>query len=225
MPISDPANKPYASELIARYRPRTVLDIGPGVGTYGSIIRENLKVERLDAVEIWGPYIEKYRLNEIYDNVFVCDVRYWRDFGYDLVILGDVLEHLTLEEAALLWETMSSQAGGALISIPIVYYPQGYIEGNPFETHQVTDWTTEKVLKHFNSIVEYNEFHVTGVFLAVFADSGIAESVAHLTKPDPIIGVPERAVGKPLSGEWRSRETIRLGSDDAFAAGICPEVQ
>ena len=124
MPVSDPSNKPYAAELIMRLNPSTILDVGPGVGTCGSLIRERLEVDRLDAVEIWAPYIEKYRLKEIYDNVIISDVRYWQDFEYDPVILGDVLEHLSFDEAMMLWKNLSKHAG-AILSIPIVHYPQG----------------------------------------------------------------------------------------------------
>jgi hypothetical protein len=168
LPISDPANKAYASELITRVQPTTVLDVGPGVGTYGSMIREQMEVERLDAVEVWAPYIERYRLQEIYDRVMVCDVRFWNEFSYDVVILGDVLEHLSFDESVDLWQKISEQAGAVLLSIPIVHYPQGSLEGNPYEAHLVTDWSTSKVLKHLGGIQEYREFDVTGVFLAVF---------------------------------------------------------
>jgi Glycosyl transferase family 2 len=160
--------KPYATELIMRINPRTVLDVGPGVGTYGSIIRKRLEVDRLDAVEIWAPYIEQYWLKDIYDNVIVADVRYWHDFEYDLIILGDVLEHLALDDAVVLWKNLSKQAGAVHLSIPIVHYSQGPAEGNPYETHIVADWSTSSVLEHLDGIQEYREFGTAGVFLALF---------------------------------------------------------
>ena len=47
------------------------------------------------------------------------------DFDYDLVIFGDVLEHMTEEDAVKLWNKVSKQARAAIIAIPIIQYPQG----------------------------------------------------------------------------------------------------
>jgi hypothetical protein len=168
LPFSDPIGKDYALELILRLRPRRILDVGPGSGTYGRLIRERLAVEQLDAVEIWAPYIEEYQLRDVYDNVFVCDARLWQDFAYDLVILGDVLEHLSFDDAVSLWRRISAGAEAALLSLPVVPYPQDAYEGNPYETHLVPDWTMEKVLDALHGIQEYREMGWIGVFLAVF---------------------------------------------------------
>ncbi|MGD9712907.1 MAG: glycosyltransferase, partial [Thermomicrobiales bacterium] len=168
MPVSDPENKGYASELIARLQPRTVLDVGPGVGTYGQMVRDLLSVDRLEAVEIWAPYVETYKLSEIYDRIAICDVRFWQDFDFDLVILGDVLEHLAVDDAVEIWNRVSLQARGALISIPIVHYEQGKMEGNPYEAHLTPNWTTSAVRDRFAGITEFREFSITGLFYADF---------------------------------------------------------
>jgi hypothetical protein len=38
------------------------------------------------------------------------------------------------------------------LSIPIVHYPQGHIEGNCHEEHVVDDWNHERVLAAFAGI-------------------------------------------------------------------------
>jgi DREV methyltransferase len=147
---------------------KTVLDIGAGEGTYANIFRKNnIKLNKIDAIEIWSPYIKKYRLNKKYNNVFINDARNWNDFNYDLIILGDVLEHMTKEEAISLWDKCKS-ARYAIISIPIIYCPQGTCEGNPYEEHVKDDWSIEEVLSSFNNIVDYKGYETVGVFYAKF---------------------------------------------------------
>jgi hypothetical protein len=96
------------------------------------------------------------------------DVRGMNTFNYDLVILGDILEHMSELDAVSLWEKISSQAKCAIISIPIIHYHQDAINGNPYEVHVEEDWTIERVLEKFKGITEYKEFEVTGTFIAEF---------------------------------------------------------
>lgn len=169
MGTSDPANKPWTQEKIVEINPKTVLDVGAGEGVYLNLIRESLGSNVLvNAVEVWQPYIDQFNLIHRYDRVFKSDVREMKDFEYDLVILGDILEHMSEDEAVMLWHKISLQAKYAIISIPIIHYHQDALNGNPYEIHVEEDWDTEKVLKKFHSIYEHKEFLVTGVFIAKF---------------------------------------------------------
>lgn len=166
---SDPTNKPWTFDKIIELGPNSVLDVGAGLGVYGRFIRDKMSVERLDAIEAWKPSVEKFRLRDVYDKVFVEDARNHLDWKYDLVIFGDVLEHMSEVEALSIWKMTSAQAKYAIISIPIIHYPQHDIEGNPYEVHVDEDWTTERVLNTFEGIIEHVEFPVTGVFIAKFS--------------------------------------------------------
>ena len=90
------------------------------------------------------------------------------NFKYDLVILGDILEHMSESDAVNLWSKISKEAKYAMISIPIVHYHQGAINENPYEVHVEEDWTVERVLEKFSHIVEHKKFEVTGTFIAEF---------------------------------------------------------
>jgi hypothetical protein len=92
----------------------------------------------------------------------------FRSFEYDLVILGDILEHMSESDAINLWDKISKQAKYAIISIPIIHYHQDAINGNPYEVHVEEDWTVERVLEKFSHIVEHKKFEVTGTFIAEF---------------------------------------------------------
>ncbi len=169
MGFSDPTNKPWTQQKIVELNPKTVLDVGAGQGVYLNLIRESLGQNVIvSAVEVWKPYIDQFNLENRYDHLYPIDVREMIDFDYDLVILGDILEHMTELDAIYLWERISKKARYAIISIPIIHYHQDAINGNPYEVHVDEDWNTERVLKIFHSIIEHAEFPVTGVFIARF---------------------------------------------------------
>lgn len=172
MPYSDPANKPWTAEKIKEINPSTVLDVGAGAGVYLDLIRENLGHNvSVTALEIWEPNVEKFNLASRYNNVIKEDVRNIDDFNYDLVIFGDVLEHMSEADAIKVWNKVSKQAGAAIISIPIIHYHQDAHEGNPYEIHVEEDWNPERVLNAFSNIVESKEFEVTGVYVARFKNA------------------------------------------------------
>lgn len=168
MPRSDTSNRPWVTRKIAELKPKTFLDIGAGEGTYGTLVKEHSPETVRHGVEIWAPYVKTYGLEDIYDKIYVCDARIFFDYKYDLVILGDVLEHMTRDDAVELWSKISSSARAAIISIPIIYLPQGEEEGNPYETHVKPDWTHEEVLSTFSYIEDYQVYQVTGSYLAKF---------------------------------------------------------
>jgi phospholipid N-methyltransferase len=169
MPASHPENKPWSAVEIKKLNPQTVLDVGVGSGVYRNIIKNIVNPDAvIHGIEAWEPYVEMFDLKNRYDKIFVQDAREFEDFHYDLVIFGDVLEHMPESDAVALWEKVAKQAKYALIAIPIMHYPQGAAGGNPFEVHHEEDWNTERVLKTFTGIITYKEFSQTGAFIARF---------------------------------------------------------
>lgn len=86
------------------FNPKKILDIGPGAGTYGKLSREVFsKNVKIDAVEPTAEYVEKFKLETIYDNVHNLTIQDYllnsAENEYDLAVCGDVLEHLFLHEA------------------------------------------------------------------------------------------------------------------------------
>jgi hypothetical protein len=170
MPHSDGVNKGYTIEYIkSNINPLTVLDVGVGAGIYSDIIRKQIDYPvHLTGVEAWEPYIEEFDLLNKYDVLDLQDIRDRENFDYDLVIFGDVLEHMSKEEALGVWNKASMQAKWGIISVPIIHYHQGPAFGNPYEIHVEEDWNTQDVLNHFPHITAYKEFEITGVFIAKF---------------------------------------------------------
>jgi 2-polyprenyl-3-methyl-5-hydroxy-6-metoxy-1,4-benzoquinol methylase len=103
MGTSHPESRPWAISKILSVNPGFILDIGAGSGTYADALKNAGYSKTIDAVEVWPQYIEKYYLKKKYRNVFHQDVRTRTDFDYDVVIFGDILEHMTKEEAVKVW--------------------------------------------------------------------------------------------------------------------------
>ena len=138
--------------LLAVAGPLEVVDVGPGVGTYAKLLA-GPAVRRMTGLEVWEPYVRTYRLHDYYDEIILGDVREVPIPAADVVILGDVAEHMTAGEARDVWRRCAEAARRAVyLSIPIVHYPQHPIEGNPYEVHVVEDWSHEKVLAQFAGI-------------------------------------------------------------------------
>lgn len=132
---------------------KTVVDIGPGSGTYIKLIREDAKC-CVDAtwigVEIWAKYIEEFKLKERYNQIINADVRTvnWQDLNPDVVIAGDVLEHMTKQDAMKLVDRILSVAKTLIVSIPIRYMPQDeHAYENPHEAHVKDDWSHDEVIE------------------------------------------------------------------------------
>jgi hypothetical protein len=167
MPYSDPQNKPYTMELIDRLKPKTILDVGTGAGIYADLIRaQHGNSIHITGIEPWLPYYQRFNLLAKYDAMSCRDARFITHWGYDLVLFGDVLEHMSKDDALTMWVTAGATAKHMILSIPIIHYPQGEEEGNPYEKHVKDDWTVEEVLDSFGGITEYQVFPVTMVALS-----------------------------------------------------------
>lgn len=146
MPFSSENGKPQIRKIIERLKPSTMLDVGCGSGTYAKMFPNIQKI----GIEIWQPYIEQYGLKDLYSDVKQEDVRTWTpDTTYDVAILGDVLEHMTIDEAKAVFDKIRNCATSVIVSIPIGHYPQGEYEGNPHEAHIVDHWTSDMVRETF----------------------------------------------------------------------------
>ena len=161
MPHSDNTNVYAIVQLLDELRPASVLDVGAGAGKYGDLVRQVLPDSYVDAIEVWEPYIDEYLLNHTYRNIIIADVRTVDIGPYDLVIFGDVLEHMTKEESIKVFNKVT---GSVIISIPIVHYPQGHSHGNPYEEHIKDDWSVAEVLDTFD-VELVAESDITAVFV------------------------------------------------------------
>jgi 2-polyprenyl-3-methyl-5-hydroxy-6-metoxy-1,4-benzoquinol methylase len=178
MPTSSKHGKTPTKEWIKKHRNeiKLVLDVGCGEGTYPRLLSYGNWNELDEKIiptatwwgfEAWKPYISEYNLETYYKNIINEDVRQY-DFDslptFDLIIFGDILEHMTKEEAQILVNKALKKSKYILISIPIKHMPQGHVHGNPFEEHIKDDWTHKEVLSSFPNIVEHDHGSKIGVY-------------------------------------------------------------
>lgn len=134
---------------------RRVLDVGAGSGTYAKLLGPASAGARWIAVEVWAPNIVNYDLASQYHEVINGDIRDLEiaPLAPDLVLFGDVLEHMTQEEALAVVRKALAVVPYVMISIPIVDYPQDEVEGNPFQRHVKEDWSHSEVCASFPDTV------------------------------------------------------------------------
>jgi Methyltransferase domain len=170
MPASAEEGRDIMQSWIRAKYPRSILDIGAGSGTYAKLWQNVAPRPYLIGVEIWEPYVEGFDLHRLYDQVIIQDVRSWKYKHWpraDVVILGDVLEHMERADAIRVWSLATTVAHKAVyLSIPTVPCPQGEVHGNPHEEHVISDWTHDQVLATFPGISWYWQGSIVGRYEA-----------------------------------------------------------
>lgn len=150
----------------------TIVDVGAGSGTYYNLFVEEfgmLKNARWIGLEVWKPAIEKWGIDKVYSSVINEDARtfdWTKVSNIDLVIMGDVLEHMKKEEAMALVDKVLDHSRYGIISIPVKHWPQGAINDNPYEVHVKDDWSHREVMETFsNYIIKEEKAGKIGVYL------------------------------------------------------------
>lgn len=155
-----------------------VLDVGAGAGIWADLLSgRGVRRKNLDAVEIFEPYIERFGLEQKYGKIFLGD---FMDLAiphnhYDVVIMGDVLEHFKMEDALVVWEKarrIAGPKGVVLLSTPIIDFPQGEEEGNIHEAH-LSAFDME-ALKALSGVQDHRVGEIIGSIVARGAETPTA---------------------------------------------------
>jgi hypothetical protein len=117
-------------DLVRRINPGLILDIGPGRGKYADLTRAAGCGGRLIGVEREAAYLEAFNLAAKYDELWVRDgadlADYDPDVCFDLVILGDCLEHIPKTKALDLLNFLTYRSQYIFIVAPaFAYYAIG----------------------------------------------------------------------------------------------------
>ena len=98
MPHSATTFDSILQDHVRNIKPTSILDVGAGAGKNGKLIRNLGYTGNLECIEPTSSYITDFNLKSVYDTVHHTDLKTFIDtqykFQYDLVIFGDVLEHL-----------------------------------------------------------------------------------------------------------------------------------
>ena len=151
MPTSHPLYKESVKNWFLQNVPTDtkILDVGAGIGTYSDLLIGY--GYKMDAVEIWQPYIDKYELNKKYgvvynENILAMDVNLLD--VYDFFILGDVLEHLTVDDGQWLMSFLKLKGKKYLVAVPYQCEQSEY-EGNKYEIHLQEDLTFDIMCERY----------------------------------------------------------------------------
>ena len=130
-------------------RDTQILDVGAGSGKYRDLFYDYSNV---DAIEIFAPYVRDFSLNIRYRTVYVGDAV---DFcvsskqKWDLYIIGDMLEHLSVESAQSLLKSLT----GARVIVAVPFnYEQEPVNGNEHERHVQSDLNPAIVRERYPSL-------------------------------------------------------------------------
>jgi hypothetical protein len=146
------------SELTDLAQVQHVIDVGAGAGGWLEFLKQHTPAARWTAVEIWRPYINQFHLASRYDTVVAADARTIEFPPADLMIFGDVLEHMYPDEATACWERALLASRWVVASLPIyIRYEQGELEGNVHETH-LHHWDHDSFMEAFSGIVRDSPF-------------------------------------------------------------------
>lgn len=147
--------------------PEVFLDLGAGAGSWLDSVKPWFIDSRWIAVEVWEPYIDRFCLRDRYDVVMSADIRNIPFPQVDVIFMGDVLEHMTEDEAKAVWDKARLAARKKVFtSIPIVHYEQGHVHDNPYQEHITPDWTHKKVKEAFSGIADSFLGETVGVYMA-----------------------------------------------------------
>ena len=140
MPTSFLGNVEKIVGIVIGLSPGAVLEIGPGHGKYGALLKDYTSA-RVDAVEVFEPYVRDYKLKHKYDSVKVGNGMEADLSGYDLVLLVDVIEHWDKAPALEFLRRAVAAGTKVLVSTPRGFFPQGAVNGNEWETH-LSGWNS-----------------------------------------------------------------------------------
>lgn len=112
------------ADLVTRIQPASLLDIGPGQGKYGRMAKAANPQCRSCAVEIAADYVHAYNLPELYEEVVVGDGAAlvfdpaWRNRIFDVVTIGDCIEHMPKSRGLDLLNFLTYRCGYLIVIAP-----------------------------------------------------------------------------------------------------------
>ena len=158
MPSSRPNVIPTVIHLLQQLKPRSILDVGVGFGKWGHLFREYTDIReaerdparyqrqnwqvRIDGLEGHAAYLTPMH-HYLYQEIHLGDAAALMKTlpNYDLVFLGDIIEHVEKEAGLQLLRDALARANKAVIvSTPKFETAQEDLCGNELERHRSL-WT------------------------------------------------------------------------------------
>lgn len=124
----------------------TILDVGAGEGTYLPFLQDYFA--NIEAVEIFKPNIDNFNLEQRYKKVYNANIVDFKYNYYDIIIFGDVIEHLETKEAQSVLEYAYNRCKEIIVAVPYLS-SQGIEENNIYEIHKQDDLTDDVMKERY----------------------------------------------------------------------------
>lgn len=139
MPYSSETFDQKIEKILKKISPKEFFDIGAGAGKYGVMTKRIYPFINTTAIEIEKDYIAKFDLNKIYSevwNISALDLMKEKfiDKSFDVVMMGDVIEHLKKSEGVDLLNFLVYRTRWIIIEFPY-HYLQNSVDGYYSEAH------------------------------------------------------------------------------------------
>lgn len=139
MPHSANSFDHILQEHVIKLNPNTILDVGAGSGKNGKLIRQTGYDKSLECLEPTPQYVTEFNLPSIYNKVHPYNISQFVDtvykFQYDLVVFGDVLEHLFRSQVIDYLDYFLYKSKWIIVIWPS-NMPQDDYGNNPYEIHK-----------------------------------------------------------------------------------------
>lgn len=133
--------------LVSKFKGNAkVLDVGAGCGTYWNLLHRYYAT--IDAVEVYKPNIEKYKLKDKYHKVYNIDITQFKYDKYDIIIFGDIIEHLEIKDAQNVLKYAYNNCKEMIVAVPY-QLEQDEVDGNIYEIHKQDDLTDEIIKERY----------------------------------------------------------------------------
>ncbi len=163
MPFSQSSQLSTIVGFIEELAPKSVLDVGTGMGQYGFLARNNLeflnlfsvngaaarqtskdewkvRIDGIEGCEIYLTPVHQYAYNQVMIGNAMDLLPKIESRQYEYVMAIDILEHFETPEGLIFLDQLKRVASRAvLISTPKEFHAQE-VEANPYENHRSV-WT------------------------------------------------------------------------------------
>lgn len=140
----------------------TILDVGAGCGTYYNLLSDYFT--NIEAVEVFKPNIDNYQLESKYKKVYNIDIKDLKYSNYDIIIFGDIIEHLEPNEAQEVLKYAYTHCKEMIVAVPYEL-EQGIEEDNIYEIHKQPDLTPTNVLERYPMLKELYKNNLYGYYV------------------------------------------------------------
>lgn len=201
----------------------SILDVGAGCGTYYDLLHDNYT--NIDAIEIYEPNIIDYNLKDKYINVYNENIVGFEYNFYNLIIFGDIIEHLSIEDAQNVLKYACNKCNNLIVAVP--YQHKQNANENEYETHIQDDLTSEIMKSRYPYLKVLYENELYGYYIK---KENVNNSIKKQVKKGSdkidilyVVGEGSSCSNLELKYSLRSIDMFGKNIKNVYVVGNCPD--